>query len=262
MNIVVTVKQVTDPNIPPADIQLDVDAKHIVSPFGVPPVMNGYDVNALEAALELREKLGGKVTALALGDDRSREALKRAIAMGAETAVLLNDPAWLDADSAGVGRALAAAVRRIGGVDLILCGRQASDTDAGQVLFWIAASLGMPCVSPVAKIEEADGEALTVHRLADEGYQRLRVKLPALIGISSEINEPRRPSLRGITAAGRAHIPGWKASDLGLAAHDARVELRRLRVQLPSARAELIEGDGGPARGEALADKLRELGLI
>jgi electron transfer flavoprotein beta subunit len=184
MNIVVTVKQVTDPNIPPADIQLDAEAKRIVSPFGVPPVINGYDANALEAALELREKLGGKVTALGLGDDRSRDALKRAIGMGADNAVLLNDPGWSNADSAGIGRALAAAVRKIGNADLILCGRQASDTDGGQVLHWLAEALGLPCVSPVAKIEEADKRTLVVHRLSDEGYHRLRVTLPALLGIS------------------------------------------------------------------------------
>jgi len=113
VNIVVTVKQVVDPNIPPADIQLDAEARRIVSPFGVAPVINGYDANALEAALQLREKLGGKVTAVGLGDDGARDALKRAIAMGADGAVLLNDRAWLDADSADVGRALAAAVRKI-----------------------------------------------------------------------------------------------------------------------------------------------------
>jgi electron transfer flavoprotein beta subunit len=263
MNIVVTVKQVTDPNIPPADIQLDAEAKRIVSPFGVPPVINGYDANALETALELREKLGGKVTALGLGDDRSRDALKRAIGMGADNAVLFNDPGWSNADSAGIGRALAAAVRKIGNADLILCGRQASDTDGGQVLHWLAEALGLPCVAPVAKIEEADERTLVVHRLSDEGYHRLRVTLPALLGISSEINEPRRASMRGITAAGRAHIPGWKAADLGLTAGETnRVELRSLRVPLRSARAELIGGDSGAAQGAALADKLHELGLI
>jgi electron transfer flavoprotein beta subunit len=266
MNIVVTLKQVADPNIPPGDIKLDVGAKRIVSPFGVAPVMNGYDANALEEALRLREKHGGRVTAIGLGDDGSRDALKRAIAMGADTAVLLNDPDWLHADSAGVGRALAAAVRKIGNIDLVLCGRQASDTDGGQVLYWLAAALGLPSVSPVAKIEEVDGRILTVHRLSEEGYHRLRVEMPALIGISSEINEPRLPSLRGITAAGRAHIPGWKASHLGLppseqpSAH--KVELRQLRVQLRTTQAELISGDSGAAQGAALADKLHQLGLL
>lgn len=266
MNIVVTVKQVPDPNIPPGDIQLDAGARRIVSPFGVPPGINGYDAHALEEALRLREKYGGRVTALGLGDDGSRDSLKRAIAMGADAAVLLNDPQWLNADSAGIGRALASAVRKMGPFDLILCGRQASDTDGGQVLYWLAAGLGIDAVSPVTLIEDIADGTLSVHRLSEEGYHRLRVQLPALIGISSEINEPRRPSLRGITAAGRAHIPGWKAGDLALYANEQprepKVELRSLRVPLRTSRAELIGGDSGSAQGVALADKLRELGLI
>ena len=120
------------------EIELDAEARRIVSPFGVPPVINGYDAHALEEALRLREKHGGRVTAVGLGDDSSRDALKRAIAMGADAAVLLNDPQWSNADSAGVGAALAAAVRKIGAFDLVLCGRQASDTDGGQVLYWLA----------------------------------------------------------------------------------------------------------------------------
>lgn len=262
MNIIVTVKQVADPNIPPGDIQLDPEAKRIVSPFGIPPVMNGYDANALEAALRLREKHGGRVTAVGLGDDASRTALKQAIGMGADTAVLLNDPDWLHADSAGVGQALAAAIQKIGNFDLILCGRQASDTDGGQVLHWIADALDLTGVSPVSRIEEVDGRAMIVHRLIEEGYQRLRVELPALLGISSETNEPRYPSMRGTMAAGRALIPGWKAPDLGLQALPPKVELRRLQIQSRTSKAELIAGSSGAEQGAALADKLRELGLI
>ena len=262
MNIVVTVKQVPDPNIPPSDIQLDAGARRIVSPFGVAPGINGYDANALEEALRLREKHGGRVTVLGLGEDAAREALKGAVAMGADAAILLNDPQWLEADSAGVGRALAGAVRKLGACDLVLCGRQASDTDGGQVLFWLAAALGIDAVSPVAAIESAEADALIVRRLSEDGYQRLRVGLPALLGISSEINEPRRASMRGIMAAARMHIPGWKADDVGLKALAPKVELRGLKVQQRTSRALMIDGDSGSAQGTALADKLRELGLI
>lgn len=262
MNIIVTVKQVADPNIPPSDIQLDPAGMRIISPFGVPPVMNGYDANALEEALRLREKHGGRVTAVGLGDDASRAALKQAIGMGADAAVLLNDPDWLHADSAAVGQALAAAIRKIGGYDLVLCGRQASDTDGGQVLHWIAETLDLPVLTPVSRIEEAGDRSLTVHRLIEEGYQRLRVELPALLGISSETNEPRYPSMRGTMAAGRALIPGWKASDLGLQALSTKVELRELQIQLRTSNAELIAGNSGAEQGAALADKLHELGLI
>ena len=261
MNIVVTVKQVIDPNLPPSYIDLDPGGKRIVSPYGVPPVMNGYDANALEAALKLKEQRGGKITAVCLGDDTSRATLKRALAMGADAAVLLNDPDWLELDSAGTGEVIAAAIRKIGACDLVLCGRQASDTDGGQVLYWIAERLGLTAVCPVSKIESVDDGSLTVHRLIEDGYQRVRVKTPALLGISSEINEPRMPSLKGTMAAGRILISGWKAADLEVPAVEPRVELRRLEVQVRTTRAQLIDGEAGAA-GTALADKLHEEGLI
>ncbi len=262
MDIIVTVKQVADPNIPPSHIELDASGTRIVSPFGVPPVMNGYDANALEEALRLREKHGGRVTAVGLGDDASREALKVALAMGADGAVLLNDPDWLNADSAAVGRALAAAIRKIGRFDLVLCGRQASDTDGGQVLHWIANALDVPSVAPVIRIDDVQGESAVIHRLSEEGYQRLRVQLPAVLGVSSEINEPRRPSVRGSMAAGRAMIPGWKAADVGIGACVPKVELRRLAIQVRTAKAEIIDGASSAERGARLADKLHELGLV
>jgi electron transfer flavoprotein beta subunit len=255
LNIIVCVKQVADPNIPPVRYTRS-DGKRIVSPFGVPPST---------ATMRTRWKRhygfaqhGGRVTAIGLGDDSSREALKRALAMGADAAVLLNDPAWLNADSAGVGRAIAAAISKVGAYDLVLCGRQASDTDGGQVLHWIAASLGLPSVSPVAKIVESDSQCVTMHRLTDDGYQRLRVRLPALLGLSSEANEPRHPSMRGTMTAGRTLIPGWKASDLGLAAIAPKVELRQLKIQL---RASKPAHRGQPALQRSSVE-LREMGLI
>jgi electron transfer flavoprotein beta subunit len=262
VDIIVTVKEVTDPNIPPSYVKLDAQAKRIVSPFGVAPVLNGYDENALEEALRLRERHGGRVTVLSLGDDSSRKSLKRALAMGADAAILLSDPIWMYADSATVGRALAAAIRKIGKFDLVMCGRQASDTDAGQVLYWIAESLKLPAVSPVARIAESEPTKLTVHRLIDGGHQRLRVQLPALLGVSSEINEPRHPTMRGTMNAGRALVPGWKLTDLGIAQAAPKVELRRLTVQTRTTKAQLIDGSSDADRGIALADKLRDMGLV
>ncbi len=262
MNIVVTVKQVIDPNLPPSYIDLDANGKRIVSPFGVPPVMNGYDANALEAALKLKEQHGGRVTAVCLGDDTSRATLKRALAMGADAAVLLNDPDWLELDSAGTAEVLAAAIRKSGACDLVLCGRQASDTDGGQVLYWLAERLGLAAVGPVSKIEALENGSLTVQRLMEDGFQRVRVALPALLGISSEINEPRMPSLKGTMAAGRILISGWKAADLELPPIERKVELRRLEIAVRTSKAHLIDGESEAARGTALADKLHEEGII
>lgn len=262
MNIVVTVKQVIDPNLPPSYIDLDPSGKRIVSPFGVPPVMNGYDANALEAALKLKEQHGGRITAVCLGEDSSRATLKRALAMGADAAVLLNDPDWLNLDSAGVAEVLAAAIRKTGAPDLVLCGRQASDTDGGQVLYWLAERLGLAAVCPVSRIEAVDSGSLTVHRLIEDGFQRVRVALPALLGISSEINEPRMPSLKGTMAAGRVLISGWKAGDLEVPPIEPKVELRKLEIQIRTTKAALIDGESEAARGAALADKLHAEGIL
>jgi electron transfer flavoprotein beta subunit len=130
------------------------------------------------------------------------------------------------------------------------------------VLYWIAEKLGLAAVCPVSKIESVEKDSLTVQRLIEDGFQRVRVSLPALLGISSEINEPRLPSLKGTMAAGRVLISGWKAANLDVARTKPKVELRRLAIEVRTSRAELIDGDGGAARGAALADRLHAQGLI
>src|SRR5215467_1657454 len=262
MDIVVTVKQVPDPDIPPTHFKIDEAAKKVVPPAGVAPVMNGYDANALEAALRLKEQLGGKVTVVSLGPDAARDTLKRAIAMGADAAIHVNDPALNEADSTTTALALAAAIKTIEHFDLVLSGRQASDTDGGQVHLGIAQHLGLPAVSPIQKIEEASDESVVAERIVEDGYQRLKIKLPALLGVSSEMNEPRYPPLKGIMAAGRAQIPVLTAADLGLGEASPKVQLRRLYVETREAKVELIQADSLEEAGKQLADKLREARLV
>jgi electron transfer flavoprotein beta subunit len=262
MKIIVTVKQVPDPDIPPTHFKVDEAARKVVPPSGVAPVMNGYDGNALEAALKLKEKHGGTVTVLTIGGAEARDTLKRAIAMGADSAVHVNDPSLADADSATTSAVLAAAIKKIGDYDLILSGRQASDTDAGQVPLGVAELLGLPSVSPVIAIEPS-GSGLKVNRMIEDGYQVVEVGLPALVAVSSEIGEPRYPPLRGIMAAGRAQIPSWTVADLGVDAGATRkATLRRLYVEQREAKVDLIEADTPEEAGTLLADRLREAKLI
>lgn len=262
MNIVVTIKQVEDPIIPPTHLVVDGASQRVRSASGAPQVMNGYDANALEEALRIKERLGGKVTVIGLADESARKTLKRAIAMGADSAVLLSDPQWESLDSQGIARVLAAAVRKIGKVDLVLCGRQASDSDGGQVLYWLAGALALPVVSPVIRIEEAQADSLLVQRILEEEYQRLAVRLPALLGVSSEINEPRLPTPKGTVAATRAMIPVWKAATLNVPRAERQVTMRKLDIQLRAGRAEIIQGTDAADAGRALADKLHQQGLI
>lgn len=276
MNIIVCIKQVPDPDIPPGHFRIDEAARQVVLPPSVAPVMNGYDANALEAALRLKEQQGGTVRALSVGPDSARDTLKRAIAMGADGAVLVNDPALLDGDSWLTAAALARAIHKLGSYDLVLCGRQASDTDAAQVGLGVAELLGLPAVMPVQQLQVAGDAVLRVQRLTEDGYQVIEIQLPALLAVSSEIGEPRYPPLRGIMAAGRAQIPVWCAAELpplpaapkGNGRHEdwpslaPKLTLRRLYLETREARCEFIQADSPAAAGRALADKLREAKLI
>ena len=258
MKVVVTIKQVPDPDVPPGSFR--IDGNKMVPPSGVSPVMNGYDANALEAALKLKEAHGGTVTALSFGPPEARDALKRAIALGADDAVLVADETSGTADGWVTSNALAAAIKRIGGVDLVLCGRQASDTDAAQVPLGLAELLELPAVAPVQRIEVA-GATLRVERLSEDGHQVVEVDTPALLAVSSEIGEPRYPPLRGVMMAGRAQIPVWTLADLGVTTTPL-LTVGRLYTESRESAVELIEADSPAAAGRALADRLREAKLI
>jgi electron transfer flavoprotein beta subunit len=260
MNIVVTVKHVPDPNTPPKLFTIDDAARRVLPPLGIPPVMNGYDANAVEEAVRLKEQRGGTVTAVSVGDDGARDTLRRAIAMGANAAIHVEEAAGLD--SSLTAEMLAAAIARLAPFDLILCGRQASDTDGGQVLFGLAEWLGLPAVSPIRKIVQVEDRALIVDRMTEDGTQRVRVGLPALVGVSSELNQPRYPAMKGVLIAKRAPIPTWRRSDLALGDPEPHVEVRRLYVETREMRTEFIEGDSPAAIGARLAERLRETGLI
>jgi electron transfer flavoprotein beta subunit len=142
-----------------------------------------------------------------------------------------------------------------------MSGRQASDTDGGQVALGIAELLGLPSVSPVQRIEWRDG-SVRVERLTDEGHEVIDVAAPALLAVSSEIGEPRYPPLRGVMMAARAQIPAWSLADLGLADQSPKRTLRRLYQETREARVEMIAGDSASDAGRRLADRLREAKLV
>lgn len=262
MHIVVPLKQVFDPNTPPVQLRIGADRRSLQLPSGASPIMNGYDANAVEAAIALKEKHGGSVTALSLGDDSCKNVLRRAIAMGADHAVHVAGPSGLAADSMLVAALLAAAIRKLPGADLILCGRQASDTDAGQVPLRLAVALGHPVISPVRAISLQDGGVI-VERIAEGATQRLAVPLPAVVCVSNEINKPRSTPLKGVMLAKKAEIATWTAGALGLADQTPGLVLRRLFFPpVSETRAELIAGASGAAAGAALAERLRQERII
>jgi electron transfer flavoprotein beta subunit len=263
MHIVVALKQVLDPNTPAVQLRISDDGRSLEPLAGMSPVMNGYDANAVEAAVMLKEKHGGSITLLSIGDESVKAALRRAFAMGGDRAVLIAGPTGLAADSAATAALLAAAIRKLAPVDLILAGRQASDTDAGQVPQRLAALLDLPVITPVKGFTIDAAGGATVERIGDGTTQRLKVMLPAVLGVSNEINKPRPAPLKGVMLAKKAEIPTWSAADLGIEPPMPALILRRLSVSpMPESRAELIAAPSAAAAGVALADRLRQEGMI
>ncbi len=266
MDIVVCIKQVPAPEIPTSQFKVDEVAKRVVPPEGVAPVISTFDLHAIEAAIQLKEQHGGKVTVISLGPPSVRDALKRAIAMGCDAAVQLEDPAFEGGDSYATAVALAAAIKKLGTFDLVLTGRQAADWDSGQAPAALAELLDVAGAVPVQKVEVRDG-GLYVERVTEDGYQPIDMPLPSVLGISNEINQPRYPTLKGIMASGKVPIPVWTAADLGLSpdqvgASADRIVLQRLFVPVRESKCEFIEADTPQEMGEKLAQRLREARLI
>ncbi len=221
-----------------------------------PLVINPWDEYAVEAALKMKEAHGGEVIVVSMGDESAKEALKHALAMGAKEAILINDPALAEADTQATARVLAAAVQKIGEVDMVFFGRQAIDGDAGITPAQTARVLGYPILSLCASVE-VDGDTVKVERAIEEGRQKVTAKLPAVFSVVKDFGEPRYPSFMGIRKAARAKIPEWTLADLGIEAPQPVVAWPELMNPPKRETAvEIIEG-GSPAEiADKLADKI------
>jgi electron transfer flavoprotein beta subunit len=221
-----------------------------------PLVINPWDEFAVEAALQQKEVHGGEVIAVSMGDENSKEALKHALAMGCDSAILVNDAALEGLDTQGTARVLAAAIQKVGDVDATFFGRQAIDGDAGITPAQTARVLGWPMLS-LAAVITVDGGKAKVERSIEEGRQTVSADLPAVFSVVKDFGEPRYPSFMGIRKASRAEIPTWSLADLGIEAPAAVVAWPEL-INPPSREVtcEIIEG-GSPAEiADKLADKI------
>ncbi len=266
MNMIVCCKQVIDPEAPPASFKVDASANKVVPPPGVPPVISPFDENAVEAALKIKDAKGGKITVLTLGTNLLRDVVKKPLSMGADELILLEDEAYVGGDSWSTAYALAMAIKKIGQYDLIFCGRQAADWDAGQVGSGIAEILGLPSVTLAKKIESVDGK-VKVERVLADGYEVIEVSLPALITVSNELGEPRYPTIKGIMAAKRKEPVIWKPADIGiepsqLGAAGRRAKLLKLFQPVREGKCEIIEGETLEEAAIGLAAKLREAKVL
>lgn len=214
IHIVVCAKQIPDPEAPLSDVSVDTENLEVV--VDAPQVISPFDENALEAAIQLKEEVGGKVTVLSMGKKLSDSVLRKTLAAGADQLILLEDNTFEKLDSHSTAKVLAAAVKKIGSCDLILTGRQAGDWDSGQVGLIMAEMLGLPCVSLARKIEVEDGNVI-VKKTVPEGYERVKAKMPALITVSNEVGELRYISrTRMLKMMRGGDIPSWSGEDVDI----------------------------------------------
>jgi len=265
-NMIVCVKQIADPEAPAGSFKVDEVAKKVFPAAGVEQVVSPFDEQAAEAAVRIKDAHGGKITALSLGKDFVMDKIKKPLAMGADELILLQDPAFESDDSHAAAYALAMAIKKVGEYDLIFCGRQAADWDAGQVGSGIAELLGIPSITPAQKVELVDSK-IKVERVVTDGYEVIEASPPLLITVSNELGEPRYPKLKGIMAAAKKEVPTWNAQDIGadpakLGAAGARAKLLKLFIPVKEGKCEIIEGESLEEAAENLALKLRETRLI
>lgn len=250
MKIIACIKQVPDSE---AKVKAE-DGK--VTWGDAPLVINPFDEYAVEGALQQKEANDGStVTALCIGPESAREALKHALAMGADEAILISDPTLNEIDTVGAARVLAAAIQKIE-ADLVVFGRQTLDNGAGITAAQTARILRWPMLGLAGQIKVQDG-TVTVDRVIEEGRQTVSAKLPVIVSVVQSIGEPRYPSFMGIRKASKATIPAWSLNDLGMSTPEPvikRTELMNPPLQETS--IEIITGESPAEIAEKLANKI------
>ena len=258
MNIVVCIKQV------PEIALVRVEEGGAVLPDG-PGTMNPFDEYAVEEGLRLREKHGGTVTVLGCGDETAISGLRDAIALGVDKAVLLTDPAFEKSDGIALGAILAAGIKKVGDVNLVLFGKNSVDADRSVVPGATAGFLNWPQVLFVKKFDSIDDSKAAVTRMTEDGADKVETPLPAVISVVKEINEPRLPSLKGKMKSKSAPIDKWSAADLGVdtasIGPNSHVHQTGMKPPPPRQKGQILEGDADTV-ANTLYEKLREEKVI
>ena len=257
LTIVVCAKQVVDPEAPLSLFKIAADGRNLVPPPGTPPVLSTFDENALEAALLIKDTMEARVIVLSMGNKLAKPVLKKTLAAGADELILLEDEQFEGLDGRSTALALAKAIQKIGEVDLVLCGRQAADTDAGQVGIGIASILGIPAITLARKVEVCDG-TLRVERLTADGYELVETALPALVTASNEIGELRFPPVKNVIAAQKREAISWNAGGLDLDLTDsARSNLVKFFVPDRHVECQIIEAGNPEEIAGGIAEVLK-----
>ena len=255
-------KLVPDTN---ADKRIDPATKRLVR-TGVETVLNPFDEYAIEAALQLKEKLadGSTVTIVSMAPETGKEIVRKALAMGADNAVMLSDPAFAGSDVWGTAYALAAGIRKTG-FDLVLTGTQSTDAITGELPGALAELLGVPGITYARTLAFSDGR-IRVQRETETGYQAVSAPLPVLVSITKSAAEPRYPSLKGIMGAKKKELVLLRLADLELTAavggDGAKVELIELAAPPARGKGRVVAAADGAAGAKAIVDFLKERKLL
>jgi electron transfer flavoprotein beta subunit len=267
MHLVVCAKQIPDPETPPSAFKIDAAKNEVIPAPGIAPVLSQFDGIAAEAALRIKEAAGDtKVTVISMGAESAQAAIKQVLAMGADEGVLLRDAAFDNGDPHTTATVLTAAIKKLGDVDAVFCGRQAADWDWGQTGILIAEGLGWP-EAIIAKGVELEGSALRVQRVLEDGYETVDAPLPAVVTVSNEFGEPRYPKLQQIMQAARKTVTPWSAADLGVdpgtvGAAGARLKLERLYIPEKEGKAEIMDGETPADQAKQLVEKLQAAKIL
>jgi electron transfer flavoprotein beta subunit len=260
MDITVCIKQVPDTT----EVKINPETNTLVRE-GVPAIVNPFDENAVETALQLKEKHGGKVTVITMGPPQAAEALKTTIAMGADEAILISDRAFAGSDTWATSYTLAQAIKKLGRFDLILCGKQAIDGDTAQVGPGIAEWLKIPSVTFAVKIE-ATGSTVKIERMLEEVNEVVESPLPIVITVVKQINQPRMPSLKGLMRAKKAEIRSLNAADIGgdpknMGLNGSPTQVIRIFTPPAKGGGEILTGEAGEIVDKLIA-KIKERKII
>lgn len=260
MRIIVCVKQVPDVT----EVRIDPKTNTLIRE-GVPSIMNPYDLHAIEASLQIRDRVGGKITVITMGPPQAEEVLREAISMGVDNAVLLTDRRFAGADTWATAYTLSKAAHKIG-FDLIICGKQAIDGDTAQVGPEMAEFLNIPHVAYVRRIESINQSEMIIERLMDDCYEKISLILPGLITVIKELNNPRPPSIRGKMAAKKANIPKWNADDIeaeegNIGLKGSPTMVKNIFAPPPRGERRILEGTA-EEQVETLIHELRRLGCL
>lgn len=263
MKIVVCMKIVLDPEAPVSSFKVDLEANRVIPQKGTPPVLNPFDENALEAALRIKDSIGATIVVISMGRNLARPVIKKVLAVGADELIVLEDDIFENLDSNCSAHILANAVRKIGQYDLILCGRQAADTNSGTVGSGIAEILGIPSVIMARKIEVRE-ENIRVQQLLPDGYQVIEMPMPSLVTVSNEIGKLRPYAMSAIIAAQKKKIAVWNSQDLEI--NPAQfIKMTVIKLYIPTrgdSRCEIVSGATPEDTGANLAIRLAEAQLI